>query len=112
MIHTLVFTEPERILLAAIIVAGALQWVKMFVPLLNGWAAGLANALLSLVALGVVFRPPLTWNAGATAVLIGLAAAGVHGTVTKLSDYPSPHQNPTPSGTPAQNYNRIDMNIP
>jgi hypothetical protein len=108
MIHALSFTDSERILLAAIIVVGALQWVKLFVPLLNGWAAGLGNALLSLVALVIFFRFDLTWNAAAIFALIGLAAAGIHGSVTKLSDYPDPHHNPTPSGTPAQNYSVMD----
>jgi uncharacterized membrane protein HdeD (DUF308 family) len=98
------FTDPERILFLAIIIAGFLQLAKLFVPLLNGWGGVLANATMTAVGLFVVFRFELTWTTLATYLLIGLAAAGIHGTATKVSDYPSPHENPTPSGTPAQNY--------
>jgi hypothetical protein len=98
---------PVRLLFASIIVAGAVQFLKMFVPLLNGWNALFTNAVLTAVALFVCFRFELTWGMLATYLLIGLAAAGLHGSVTKVSDYPDPHNNPTPSGTPAQNYDKI-----
>jgi len=98
------FTDPERILLLAVVIAGFLQWLKLFVPLINGWGGVLANAVLSAVALFVFLRFELTWTMLATYFLIGMAAAGIHGTVTKISDHPSLHENPTPSGTPAQNY--------
>jgi hypothetical protein len=107
MTHSIAFTEPERILFAALIIAAVLQWLKLFVPLLNGWAAGLANAVMTALALFVIFRFELTWNTLAIYFVIGLAAAGIHGTTTKLADYPDPHHNPTPSGTPAQNYGRM-----
>lgn len=101
------FTDPERMLFVAIIVCGALQLLKLFVPLVNGYGALGMNALLTAVGLFVVFRFELTWTMLAVYVLIGLAAAGIHGTMTKLTDHPSPHENPTPSGTPAQNYGRM-----
>lgn len=97
-------TEPERVLFAAIIVAGIVQLLKLFVPFINGWGGVFANAVITAVALFTVFRFELTWTMLAIYLLIGLAAAGIHGTATKISDYPSPHENPTPSGTPAQNY--------
>src|SRR5437879_3531946 len=98
------FTDPERILFLAVIVAGFLQLAKLFVPLLNGWGGVLANATMTAVGLFIVFRFELSWAMLATYLLIGLAAAGIHGTATKVSDHPSPLENPTPSGTPAQNY--------
>jgi hypothetical protein len=97
-------TDPERLVWLALIVAGSLQLAKMFIPLLNGWVGVVANAVLTAVALFTVFRFELTWTMVASYMLVGLAAAGIHGTVTKVSDYPSPHHNPTPSGTPAQNH--------
>jgi len=101
------FTDPERMLFLAVIVAGVLQGLKLFVPLLNGFGALALNAVLTAVGLFVVFRFELTWTMLAVYLLIGLAAAGIHGTATKISDHPSPHENPTPSGTPAQNYGRM-----
>jgi uncharacterized membrane protein HdeD (DUF308 family) len=104
------FTAPEKILCTAVIVAGVVQLAKFFLPLLNGWGAIASNAVVSAVALFVVFRFELTWTMLAMYILIGLAAAGIHGTTTKISDYPNPHENPTPSGTPAQNFGRLTDN--
>lgn len=101
-------TDPERTLFAGIIVAGAVQFLKMWVPFINGWGGVFANAVITAVALFAVFRFDLTWNTLAVYFAIGLIAAGIHGTVTKISDHPNPHENPTPSGTPAQNFNRMD----
>ena len=98
------FTDPERILFLAVIIAAVLQAAKLFFPLINGWGAVAANATLTAVALFVVFKVDLTWNVLAVYLLIGFVAAGIHGTVTKISDHPSPRENPTPSGTPAQNF--------
>jgi hypothetical protein len=97
-------TGPERMLFSGIIVAGTVQLLKLWVPFVNGWGGVFANAIISAVALFVVFRFELTWTTLAIYLLIGLSAAGIHGTATKLSDYPDPQENPTPSGTPAQNY--------
>ena len=102
------FTGPERMFLCGLIVAGFVQAAKMCVPYLNGWGAMLANAIISAVLLFVVFPVDLTWNTLAIYLTIGFIAAGIHGTATKVSDYPSPRENPTPSGTPAQNFNRVD----
>jgi uncharacterized membrane protein HdeD (DUF308 family) len=101
-------TEPERMLFAGVIIAGAVQLLKLFVPFLNGWGGVFANAVITAVALFVVFRFELTWGMLALYFAVGLIAAGIHGTATKISDYPSPRENPTPSGTPAQNFNRVD----
>ena len=98
------FTDPERILLVALLVTAFVQVVKMCIPLLNGWAAVAFNAVFSAIAIFVIFRFELTWNLLSVYLLTALAAAGIHGTATKISDYPNPHENPTPSGTPAQNY--------
>ena len=99
---------PARILFLAVIVCGFVQTVKIFVPHVNGWGALLMNAAMTAVALYVLFRFSLTWTTLATYLCIGLAAAGLHGTATKISDHPHPRDNPTPSGTPAQNYDKID----
>lgn len=101
-------TDPERTLFAGIIVAGAVQLLKLWVPFVNGWGAVFANAVITAVALFTIFRFELTWSTLAVYFAIGLIAAGIHGTVTKISDHPSPHENPTPSGTPAQNYGHLD----
>jgi hypothetical protein len=101
------FTDPERALFLAVIIAAVLQSLKLFVPFLNGVGALAANAALTAVGLFVFFRFDLTWNVLAIYLLIGLGAAGIHGTFTKISDYPTPHANPTPSGTPAQNYGKM-----
>ena len=103
------FTDPEKALMVAVLVVTALQFAKFFVPLLNGWGAFAANGILSAVGLFVFFRAALTWHLLAIYALIGLAAAGIHGTATKLGEHPSPHDNPTPSGTPAQNYKRLEL---
>lgn len=95
-------------LLEAVIIAGILQLVKFFVPLVNGWLAVLWNLLLAVLATALVFGLGVTWDALAVCVLTALAAAGIHGTATKLSDYPHPHHNPTPSGTPAQNWKSVE----
>ena len=100
-------TQPERMLFCAVIIAAILQLAKLFVPYLNGWGAVLSNATLTAVALFVVFRFELTWATLALYLAIGLIAAGIHGTVTKLGEYPRPNENPTPSGTPRQNYDKI-----
>lgn len=100
-------TEPERMLFCAIIISTALQLAKLFVPRLNGWGAVLSNASLTAVALFVVFRFELTWATLALYFAVGLMAAGIHGTVTKLGEYPRTDENPTPSGTPRQNYDKI-----
>jgi uncharacterized membrane protein HdeD (DUF308 family) len=102
-----IFTGPERMLFSGIIVAGAVQLLKMWIPFVNGWGAAFANAVITAVALFVVFRFDLTWNTLALYFAIGLIASGIHGAVTKISDYPSPRENPTPSGTPAQNYSHM-----
>ena len=100
-------TNPERMLFCAVIIAAILQLAKMFVPYLNGWGAVLGNAVLTAVALFVVFRFELTWATLALYFAIGLIAAGIHGTATKLGEFPKPNENPTPSGTPRQNYDKI-----
>lgn len=98
---------PVRLLFLAIIVTAAIQLLKLFIPLLNGWMAVGLNLFVSLVA--AVFANVRSIGEFITAtLLISLAAAGVHGTATKLSDFPHPRDNPTPSGTPAQNYDKID----
>ncbi len=102
-----VLTEPERMLFCAVIVTTALQLAKLFIPYLNGWGAVLSNATLTAVALFVVFRHDLTWATLALYLAIGLMAAGIHGTVTKLGEHPRPDENPTPSGTPRQNFDKI-----
>jgi uncharacterized membrane protein HdeD (DUF308 family) len=99
---------PVRLLFLAVILAGAIQFLKQVVPFLNGWAALLLNAMLTAVGLYVLFRFSLTWTALAAYFLVGLAAAGIHGTLTKISDHPHPRSNPTPSGTVAQNYDKMD----
>jgi hypothetical protein len=76
-------TEPERMLFCAIIITTALQFAKLFMPRIQGWAAILSNAALAAVALFVVFRFELTWTALAIYLCIGLIAAGIHGTVTR-----------------------------
>jgi uncharacterized membrane protein HdeD (DUF308 family) len=101
-------TGPERMLFSGIIVAGLIQLLKLWIPFINGWAAVFANAVITAVALFVVFRFDLTWNTLAVYLAIGFIAAGIHGTVTKINDYPRPHDNPTPSGTPAQNFGHLD----
>ena len=99
---------PVRILFLAIIVAAVVQWIKLWLPLVNGWAALAMNALMTTLAFYACFRFTLTWTLLAAYLLIGLAAAGVHGTATKISDHPSQRDNPTPSGTPRQNYDKLD----
>jgi hypothetical protein len=98
------FTDSERILLLALVVCGFVQVGKACIPLLNGWMAVLVTVALSALGVLIVFGFDMKWNTLAVIALIFLAAAGVHGTATKVSDYPSPLENPTPSGTPAQNY--------
>lgn len=98
---------PFRLLLLGVVVTGAIQVLKMCVPLLNGWMAFALNLFVSAVA--VVFVNVRSFGEYLTAILlVSLTAAGIHGTATKLSDFPNPRDNPTPSGTPAQNYDKID----
>jgi hypothetical protein len=100
----MMFNDTERMLLLALVIAGFVQAAKLCIPLLNGWGAVAANATLAVAGVLIVFGHGVTWGTLATVLLVSLAAAGIHGTATKVSDYPSPHENPTPSGTPAQNY--------
>jgi uncharacterized membrane protein HdeD (DUF308 family) len=93
-------TTPERILCAAVVIAGVLQLIKMWVPLVNGWAALAANLLVTAALFYAVFRIDPTLTTLTLYLVTALAAAGVHGTMTKLSDHPDPRRNPTPSGLP------------
>jgi hypothetical protein len=98
-------TTPERIILAALIITATIQLFKFCVPLLNGWGALLANGLMTAVTLYVFFPVPGSLReAAAIFGAVALAAAGIHGTMTKMYEYPSPRENPTPSGTPRQNH--------
>ena len=106
-LHQAQLITPPRLLFLAVIAAGLLQFMKLWMPYLNGWVAVVTNALLIAVGFFVLFRVELTWWTLAAYVLCGLAAAGIHGTATKLQDSPGYRENPTPSGTPAQNYDKI-----
>lgn len=99
---------PLRLLLLAVIVAALVQLAKLFIPLINGFMALALNLFVSTVA--VVFGRAFTnlYGFATATLLVALAAAGIHGTATKLADFPNPRENPTPSGTPAQNYDKID----
>ena len=98
---------PPRLLYSAVIISGALQLVKLFIPYLNGWVALYSNAILTALAFVLVFQLEPSWWTVSAYLVCGLAAAGIHGTATKLQDHPSYRENPTPSGTPAQNYDKL-----
>jgi hypothetical protein len=87
---------PTRLLFIAIIIAAVVQLLKHYTPRINGWVAVIVNVAVSLCAISEL--------RGSEAVsipamlLVALAAAGIHGTATKLSDHPGAKENPTPSG--------------
>lgn len=97
-----------RLLLLSLIVTAVIQVLKMCIPYLNGWIAVALNAFVSTLAVVFVIGYNGPGELAQTILLVALASAGIHGTATKLSDFPNPRENPTPSGTPAQNYDKID----
>jgi hypothetical protein len=96
-----------RLFVLAIVVTFFVQLAKYFIPLLNGWGAFAFTVMLAAGFYYLCVGFEMSWRWWGMFLLVLFAAAGIHGTATKLSDHPHARDNPTPSGTPRQNYDKL-----